>query len=128
MKQLFTPAEVPSENRINYQSKELRVLHDVYDLHSFKAVECPIHAKFTCLKSGHFFPSIALLKIANTAEIMFKKRKLWQEKRLTSEKNLDLKILHVILKQPSPGVFNQYANHFFQSTFRAECNHLTSLL
>ena len=64
--------------------KECRyeLLLDVDDPHSFKASECPIYAKFTCIKQrdGLLFLSTTVLKIVKAAEVIFKKRVLWQEK------------------------------------------------
>ena len=53
--------------------------------------------------------------MVNIAIVIFKKRVLWQKKTL--EKNIDLKIQSAVLKQLGPGVFTQFANHFFQNIF-----------
>ena len=70
------------------------ICHVLHNPNGFKAVSHPIHAKFTCFKQngGLLFPSVAVLKIVKTTEVIFKKRVVWQDKGIARDKNLDLKI------------------------------------
>ena len=89
------------------KSKECRyeLLLDAGDPHSFTALEYTKHTKLTCFKqrSGLLFSLTAVLKIMKAAEVIFKKRVLWKEKK-TLEENIYLKIQYSVFKQPGPGV------------------------
>ena len=88
--------------------KECRseLLLNADDPHSFKVLEYPIHAKFTCFKQrgGLLLPSTAVLNIMKAAEVIFKKG--YSGKKVTLKKNIDLKIQYAVLKHHGHGMFN----------------------
>ena len=106
------------------------LLLDVNDPHGFKAASYPIHAKFTCFKQngGLYFPSMAVLKIVKATEVIFKKRVVWQDKGISREKNLDLKIQYAVLEQLGHDIFTDSPAHLFAHSVGVECDHLSSLL
>ena len=107
----------------------LALLLDVNDPHGFKAASYPIHVKFTCFKqnSGLYFPSMAVLKIIKATEVIFKKRVVQQDKGISREKNLDLKIQYAVLEQLGHDIFIDSPAYLFAHS-GVECDHLSSLL
>ena len=76
---------------------------------------------------GFIFPSTAVVKIIKMSEIIFKRRVIENEKGITSERNLDLKIQSGILAQIGTDIFNNIGGHCGDHT-TGEGDHLTSLL
>ena len=102
------------------------LLLDVNDPHGFKAASYPIHAKFICFKQhgSLYFPSMAVLKIVKATEVIFKKRVVWQDKGISREKNLDLKIQYAVLEQLGHDIFTDSPAHLFAHSVRVESDHL----
>ena len=91
------------------------MLLDVTDPYGFKAASYPIYTKFTCFKQngGHYLPSMAVLKIVKATEVIFKKRVVWQDKGMSREKNVDLKIQYAVLEQLGHEIFTDSSAHLF---------------
>ena len=87
--------------KLKCEDCQSELLLDVNDPHGFKAASYPIHVKLTCFKQngGLYFPSMAVLKIVKTTEVIFRKRVVWQDKGISTEKNLDLKTQYAVLEQ-----------------------------
>ena len=90
----------------------------------------------TSITSDHFFllhkqwggliyPSTAVLKIIKMSEVIFKIRVIKNEKGITSERNLDLKIQSVVLAQIDTDIFNNIGGHYADHT-TGEDDYLTS--
>ena len=116
--------------KLKCEDCQSELLLDVNDPHGFKAASYPYHAKFTCFKQngGLYFPSMAVLKIVKATEVIFKKRVVWQDKGISREKNLDLKIQYAVLEQPGHDIFTDSPNHIFAHSVSVKCDHLSSLL
>ena len=82
-----------------------------------------LHKQWGCLT----FPSTAILKIIKMKEVTFKWRVIKNEKGITSERNLDLKIQSSILAQIGTDIFNNIRGHYADHTTR-EGDQWTSLL
>ena len=106
------------------------LLLDVNDSHGSKATPYPIHAKFTCFKQngGLYFPSLVVLKIFNATKVTFKKRVVWQDKGISREKNLDLKIQYAVFEQLGHDIFTDSPAHLFAHPVGVECDHLSPLV
>ena len=76
---------------------------------------------------GLKFPSTANLKIIKMSETIFKRRVIKNEKGITCERNLDLKIQSGILAQMGTDISNNIRGHSADHT-TGEGDHLTSLL
>ena len=116
--------------KVKCEDCQSELLLDVNDPHDFKAASYPIHAKSTCFKQncGLYFPSMAVLKIVKATEVIFKKRVVWQDKGISREKNLDLRIQYAVLEQLGHDIFTDSPVHLFANSVGVECDHLSSLL
>ena len=61
-------------------------------------------------------------------EVIFKHRVICNEKGITAEKNLKLKIETVVVEQFALNIFNHVDGHFFEHHIGQERDHLTSLM
>ena len=76
---------------------------------------------------GLTFPSTAILKIIKVGEVIFMRRVIENEKGITSERNLVLKIQSGILVQIGTDIFSNIGGHYADHT-TGEGDHLTFLL
>jgi hypothetical protein len=78
-------------------------------------------------KGGLIFPSPAVIKIITTAELIFKRKVIRNEKGITSEKHLDVKMQQAVLAQLGINLFKDDGEHYADHR-SGESDHLTSLL
>ena len=76
---------------------------------------------------GLIFLSTAVLKIIKMSEVTFKRKVIKNEKGITIEWILNLKILNSILAEIGTDIFNNIGGHYADHT-TGEGDHLTSLL
>ena len=67
---------------------------------------------------------MAVLKTAKATKVILKKRVVWQDKGISREKNLDLKIQYAVLEQLSHDIFTDSPAHLFAHSVGVECDHL----
>ena len=53
---------------------------------------------------------------------------MWQDKGISREKNLDLKIQYAVWEQLGHDIFTDSPAHLFAHSVGVECDHLSSLL
>ena len=108
--------------------KEL--LLDVDDSHALKVNEYPVRARFTksVQRGGLIMPSNSVLRLVKATEVIFKCRVIYNEKGITAEKNLKLKIETAVVEQFGLNIFNHVDGHFFECHIGQERDHLTSLM
>ena len=90
----------------------------------------PPEAKFTSFKQkgGLLFLSLAVFKIIKTAEVIFKRRVLWEGKGMSFRKNLKNRIEIAVLEQLGLDIFATSQDHFFEHALGTESDHLSMLL
>ena len=107
------------------------LLLDPKDCHAYKMYNMySVYAKFTAFKQqGRLvFPSGSVLKIVESTEVVFRGRVIEQGIGISTDENLFRRIQSVVLEQYSPYVFNCSTSHFYEHSFGAERNHLSSLV
>ena len=101
------------------------------DCHAYNMYNMyPVYAKFTAFKQqgGLAFPSASVLKIVKATEVIFRRRMIQQGIGISADKNLFGRIQSAVLEQYSPLVFNCSTFHFYEHSFGAERDHLSSLV
>ena len=106
------------------------VLLDPENPHGEDMSSYPPEAKFTSFKQkdGLLFPSLAVFKIIKTAEVIFKRRVLWEGKGMSFRKNLKKRIESAVLEQLGLDIFATSQDHFFEHALGTESDHLSALL
>ena len=106
------------------------VLLDPENPHGEDMSSYPPEAKFTSFKQkgGLLFPSLAVFKIIKTAEVIFKRRVLWEGKGMSFKKNLKKRIESAVLEQLGLDIFATSQDHFFEHALATESDHLSALL
>ena len=85
-------------------------------------------AMLTQFYAGYIFTSMVFSCVAyGCAKVIFKRRVIKNEKGITSERNLDLKIQNSILAQIGTDIFNNIRGNYADHT-TGEGDHFTSLL
>ena len=107
------------------------LLLDPKDCHVYKMYNMyPVFAKFTTFKQqgGLVFPSASVLKIVKATEVIFRGRVIEQGIGISTDKNLFGRIQNAVLGQYGPHVLNCSTSHFYEHSFGAERDHLSSLV
>ena len=65
---------------------------------------------------------------SKATEVIFKKIVVWQDKGISREKNLDLKISCAVLELLGLNIFTDSTAHLFAHSVSVECDHLSSIL
>ena len=106
------------------------VLLDPENPHGEDMSSYPPEAKFTSFKQkgGLLFPSLAVFKVIKTAEVIFKRRVLWEGKEMSFRKNLKKRIESAVLEQLGLDIFATSQDHFFEHALGTESDHLSALL
>ena len=107
------------------------LLLDPKDCHAYKMYNIyPVYVKFTAFKQqgGLVFPSTSVLKIVKATEVIFRGRVIEQGIGISTDNNLSGRIQRAVLEQYGPYVFNCSTSHFYEHSFGAEGDHLSSLV
>ena len=117
--------------RVQCVTCRAELLLDPKDCHAYKMYNMyPVYAKFTTFKQqgGLVFPFANVLKIVKATEVIFRRRVIEQGIGISTDINLFGRIQSAVLEQYGPYVFYCSTSHFYEHSFGAERDHLSSLV
>ena len=117
-------------DRLSCTSCIFEVLLDPDDCHGLNLFSYPFYTQFAVLKQNHgqIFPSLAVLKIVKSTEVVFQQHVVKQSIGISAEKHLVLKIQMSVLKAIGSNTFDREAAPKFVHASGDQADHLTTLL